>query len=501
MIFEKPEIQDDRYTGYAVFYCRNNPIGVVSAKGARNASLKLEKVPVNFIRYLVAIEDKRFYEHGAIDIKGICRAIFKNIQSLKIVQGGSTLTQQLARNLLHDNKKSIYRKLKEIFLAIRLENKYSKKEILELYFNNVFWGKNIYGLRAASLAYFSSEPNRLSISQQISLLTFLRGPNYYLRNSLIFLKRHEMLRRKLYDEHILSGRNISKMKKQGIEIGNNKLEIFNKKSIPFIAHSINVNDRSVITSLNKDLQARTLNFLNNCKYPTSVLCLSDGKIISVASSKGSEYPFYFRSNVGSTLKPFIYTFLRQNGVSATDKFATNNIHKLKWDINEVIDPGRKFITLREALLLSNNNTFVNASYEFGIEKILSYLAKLLNKPTSNFVSSSILGATNEGVTLYELAKTYYSFFIGQNEDPFANECNSILQENAQHKFMGELNNSFLKTGTTNFNQERFAIVGYGKSLFAFLRQENESNDYSKEGNFLFNILDFLKGISKTQYRW
>ena len=127
-----------QYNGYAVFCHDKRPLGVVSLNGERTAYCNIKQLPKSYGKYLTAIEDKRFYQHGAIDIKGITRAFYENIKMGKVVQGGSTITQQLARNILRDNKKIIIRKLKEIFLALELEKGHSKEDILELYFNKVF---------------------------------------------------------------------------------------------------------------------------------------------------------------------------------------------------------------------------------------------------------------------------------------------------------------------------------------------------------------------------
>lgn len=495
------QIETDKYKGYAVYSRDKQPLGVISSNGERTAICNTKTLPQKFKQYLIAIEDKRFYQHGALDKRGITRAFYENLKAGKVVQGGSTITQQLARNILRDNRKTIIRKLKEISLAIKLENKYSKDQILELYFNNVFWGKKIYGLRTASLEYFSKEPEQLNTAEQIALLTFLRGPNYYLKNEEKFFKRCDLLGKALHKRKILSSKKISKIKKTEIQIRSNNLEVFRNASVPYIAESVNEKKHSIITTLNKEIQQEATNFIASCKYPTSIIGIASGQVVAIASSNGTDYPFTFKTNVGSTLKPFIYTFLRENGVASNDLFPTTNIHNLNWDIREVQKLDRKYLSLKEALLLSNNNVFVNASYQIGIEKVLSFLAKTINKPENNLVPASILGATIDGITLNELANAYYRFFLDNSENPFKKECISILKEIALEKFECEFYNSFLKTGTTNFNKERFAIVGYAKILFGFLRQGNEIDDYSKEGKFLSSILGFLKKIRSKIYKW
>jgi membrane peptidoglycan carboxypeptidase len=489
------------FEGFALYCSKNKPLGIISPNADKQAICNKNTIPIKIKKCLVEIEDQRFYSHGAVDIRSISRALYHNIKSGKIVQGGSTITQQLARNILKDNRKNFSRKVRETKLAFDLESHYSKDEILDLYFNNVFWGKNNYGLRTASLGYFSKEPEQLSTKEQIVLLTLLRGPNYYISNEKLLEKRSEFLSELLLKRKILSNYKYNKIKRTHIKVQNNPLEIFRNSTIPFISSNINENKRTILSTLNNELQRKATSFISACKYPTSIIGVADGKIICLGSSNGSDFPLTYKSNVGSTLKPFIYTILRNGGVQAYDLFRTNTTNTINWDIREVQNITVEFLSLEDALLSSNNNAFVNATFDYGIEKTLLALSLIINKPLNNFVPSSILGATIEGLTLHELLLTYERYFKDYRTNLIKDECISILKKIAIEKFSGEFDNSFLKTGTTNFNKERFAIVGYANKLFGFLRQGNEENDYSKEGGFISNIIGFLRSISRKKYKW
>lgn len=489
------------FEGFALYCSKNKPLGVVSPNSDRQVICNSKTLPNNLKKYLVEIEDQRFYEHGAIDIRGITRALYHNFKAGKVVQGGSTITQQLARNLLRDNRRNVFRKIKETQIAFEIENKYSKDEILDLYFNNVFWGKKNYGLRTASLGYFLKEPENLSSKEQLALLTLLRGPNYYIKNKGLLEKRCDLLNEILFERNIISSKKYNKIRKTEINIQCNQLEVFRNTTIPFISSNIKENKRTIITTLDKELQCEVSNFINNSKYPTSIIAIEDGKVVSLGSSNGSDYPFTFKSNVGSTLKPFIYTFLRNSGIQSQDLFRTTTTNTINWDIREVQSVNSEFLSLEDALFYSNNNAFVNAAFDIGIEKTLVSLSYVTYKPINNFVPSSILGATVNGLTLYELVMAYENYFKDYKSNPIKEECISILNKIAVEKFKGEFNNSFLKTGTTNFNKERFAIVGYANKLFGFLRQGNEADDYSKEGGFISNIMGFLRNISLKNYKW
>ena len=492
---------NNNYDGFAVYCSNNRPFGVISSNGDRNAICNTRTVPNKIRKYLIEIEDKRFYEHGAIDIKGISRATLANLRAGKIVQGGSTITQQLARNQIRDNRKNIIRKLKETTLAFKIERRYSKDEIIDLYLNNVFWGKKNYGIRAACLDYFKKEPENLNTKEQIILLTLLRGPNYYLNNEVVLEKRCEFLSNKLLVRNIINQKKFTNIRNTETKIESDLLEVFRNDIVPFITKSINTSKYSIYSTLNNELQKEATKFISNSKYPTSIIGISNGKIICVSSSNGSDYPFLYRSNVGSTLKPFIYTILRQSGYSSSSLFSTTSSNSLDWNIREAQNVNSELLSLEEALFLSNNNSFVNAAYEYGMEELLCSLSIILSKPKSNLVPSTVLGATIEGLTLFELVKSYESFFCNYKSNSIKSECVAILNKIANDKFSGEFSNSFLKTGTTNFNKERFAIIGYENILFGFLRQGNEINDYSKEGGFISNILSFLRNISRKTYTW
>lgn len=489
------------YDGFAL-YCRNNkPIGVVSQNGDRKIICNTSLIPKKLKKYIVEIEDKRFYEHGAIDLKGITRAIYQNMKAGKIVQGGSTITQQLARNILRDNNKSLLRKLKETRLAFNLEKRHSKDAILNLYFDEVFWGKKNYGLRAASLDYFLKEPEHLSTKEQLALVTLLRGPNFYIKNEKLLKNRCEFLSKLLYKRNVLTEKKFNSLSRNKFKIQDNNLGVYRNITVPFISTRIIESKHTVITTLSKELQVEVTRFINNSQYPTSVIGISNGEVVCLGSSNGTDYPFTFKSNVGSTLKPFIYNILRTGGYKAQDLFQTTIDNDIGWQIKEAHCVNSKYLTLEEALIISNNAVFVNAVFNFGIDKALLPLSKIINKPLAKLVPASILGATTEGLSLYELVMIYNDFFYNYKEDPIKVESVAILRKIALEKFKGEFTNSFLKTGTTNFNKERFAILGYANMFFGFLRQGNEHDDSSKEGGFISSILNFLTNISKKVYKW
>lgn len=142
--------------------------------------VKIEDVPKYYQDAIIAVEDHRFKEHGAIDIISIGRAIVSNIQAKELNEGGSTITQQVAKNLYFITEKNfVYRKIAEIFLAFDLENNYSKDEILELYFNTIYFGEGYYGVKEASKGYYKKEPKDLTLYEASMLAGIPNAPSVY----------------------------------------------------------------------------------------------------------------------------------------------------------------------------------------------------------------------------------------------------------------------------------------------------------------------------------
>ncbi len=132
-----------------------------------------------FLEDIVAVEDRRFYEHGSIDIIAFTRAIVTNIMEGRLSEGGSTITQQVAKNLYFSNEKRFTRKIAEALVARDLEKTYSKEEILELYCNIIYFGQNCYGIREASLTYFQKEPIDLNYDESAVLAGIPQAPSSY----------------------------------------------------------------------------------------------------------------------------------------------------------------------------------------------------------------------------------------------------------------------------------------------------------------------------------
>ena len=145
---------------------------------------KLDEISPFFITQVIESEDRRFYDHKGINLSSTARAFLKNIETGTTTEGGSSITQQLAKNMYFSFEKRYERKVAELFVAFDLEKAYSKNEILELYCNIAYFGEGCYGIKEATLHYYGIEPNELTLEQAEILVKTLKSPNIYNPNTL-----------------------------------------------------------------------------------------------------------------------------------------------------------------------------------------------------------------------------------------------------------------------------------------------------------------------------
>lgn len=138
-----------------------------------------EQLPKNYINAVISVEDHRFYKHGAVDLIGIARAFYTNIRDGEFDEGGSTITQQVAKNVVFNQDKTLVRKLGEIFAAYDLEKNYSKDEIFALYVNSSYFGDGYYCIYDASMGYYHKEPKDLTLSEASMLAGVPNAPSVY----------------------------------------------------------------------------------------------------------------------------------------------------------------------------------------------------------------------------------------------------------------------------------------------------------------------------------
>ena len=205
------------------------------AAGSNRVYKTIDEIPADLQHAFVAIEDERFYEHNGIDIKGIIRAAYVGISNgFHFTEGASTITQQLARTVFLSNEKTWERKIEEMYIAVELEKKYTKEDILEFYLNNVYFANGYYGIEAAAQGYFGTDVSHLSLSQMIYLCAIPNNPTLYnpLTNPDKTEARRDRILKSMLEDKVISENSYETAKAEKIEtvqkdeIKNNYAETF-----------------------------------------------------------------------------------------------------------------------------------------------------------------------------------------------------------------------------------------------------------------------------------
>ena len=168
--------------GYAMYKnaIEETPLSVmVEEIKSKDNYTKIEELPKMYKDAVIAVEDHRFYKHNGVDVIAICRAIVNDIKAMSFVEGGSTITQQLSKNVHFTQEKKMTRKVAEVFMAMEIEKNYDKDEILELYLNTSYFGDGHYTVKEASKGYFNKEPGEMTNYEAIMLAGIPNAPSVY----------------------------------------------------------------------------------------------------------------------------------------------------------------------------------------------------------------------------------------------------------------------------------------------------------------------------------
>lgn len=215
-----------RSTETGILYdCKGQEIAIM--KGEKDVYyLERTEIPENVKAAIISIEDKKFYQHKGVDYRAIVRAVWAMIRNGEVTQGGSTITQQLARTVFLSQERTWQRKLEEIFLATELEKKYSKEKILEYYLNNIYFGNGYYGIQAASRGYFGVDVEYLDLSQIAFLCAIPNNPTLYdpILNKENTLKRRDRILNQMLEDGKITQTACELAKLEDIELNQNSLE-------------------------------------------------------------------------------------------------------------------------------------------------------------------------------------------------------------------------------------------------------------------------------------
>lgn len=415
------------------FDAKGNLITTVDSEEDR-IPVTIDKVPKNLQHAFLAAEDIRFYEHGGIDFRGIGRAIYTYIRWGE-VQGGSTITQQLAKNYFLTQEQTLSRKLHEAFIALQIEQKYTKNEILEMYMNQIYFGQGSYGVETAANTYFGKHVQDLDLAQCAMIAGIPKSPNYY---SPLSNPKAAKARQKTVLEQMAKYGFITK--EQADEAYAEPLTYKSLNESPgskkyFIDYVIQLlvdkfgpdavykQGLKVYTTLDPDMQkaaekaaALTPTYYtdsNKLKQPQSSIVAVDPKTGYIKAMIGGRGTDQFNRAVmaerqpGSAFKPFVYMNAFEQGATPSDTVQDSPIPG-DWNPQNYDRSFHGTVTYRTALTYSYNVPAVKVAMKYGPEKIVKLAKKFgittLVDDDENAVIA--LGGLTHGVTPLEMAGAY-----------------------------------------------------------------------------------------------
>lgn len=427
--------------------------GIYPVKKQERQLVKLQDVPDDLVLALLAVEDRRFYQHWGIDPRSILRAFWANLMAGKTVQGGSTLTQQLVKNLFLSSDRTLVRKINEALMSLLIELSYDKSVILETYLNEVYLGQNgakqIHGFLLASHFYFAKNLQQLSRGQMALLVGLVKGPSWYdpRRHPQRAQQRRNQVLALMQDQAVLSNAQVEKYSTAALAIVSKPVALSNpypalislvkrqlredysdevlKSSGLKIFTSIDpVIQMKAETSVKKLLPQLEANnkIADNLQVSVIVASSQQGEIQAMVSDRNPMFSGYNRAldarrQVGSLIKPGIYlTALQQaNKYTLASMLDDSPLH-LKTSQGSLWSPNnydKKFkgeILLSEALKTSRNVPTVRLGLALGLPAISATLHDLGIKSEVPAYPSMTLGAVN--LSAFDVANMYQTFASG-----------------------------------------------------------------------------------------
>jgi penicillin-binding protein 1B len=465
--------------------------------------LPFEYIPSIFWKGLIGVEDQRYLDHFGVDLKSLFRAMLTNLKTMKYTQGGSTISQQLVKNLFFTNEKTFSRKLKEMIVSIYIETKFPKEKILEAYLNEVHWGAlqgiKMKGVMAASLFYFGKKPADISSFEGAILIGLLKGPGYFhpLRKIERLQERAEVVYKKLIEENSVPNDLTLIWKKKDWDLFVTRLQKLESaryhqsiwRTLNDKEPTLSNYEKFVLVQKVADVKAKISKRFND-KFNTVDISV---KVMLGPLNSDQWYSYYSRiernkekaltlekHQVGSCIKPIIYSIFEDLGRKMSDYVSTDPITlKLKsgsWspkEAHKIVEPQ---ITMTEALMKSYNRPVVRVADELGfpvIEDKMKFYFPDLKTPLGDY-PSELLGSME--LSMSELRDIYVKFirtecgkiknserFMDQSVLQIMSDPNQTTVERAVDVVMQKLR-FFGKTGTTNNGYDNWYVAFDGKNL-------------------------------------
>ncbi len=429
---EEMETANDKQV-IEVCYSNGNKITTLGDLYANQ--ITFNQIPGHLIDAVVATEDRKFFSHNGVDILGIARALYVNARADRIVQGGSTITQQLAKMMFLKPDRTIKRKVQELMLAWQLEKTFSKEQILTLYLNRAYFGAGNYGIASASRYYFSKPVAKLNLNESAMLAGLLKAPSKLSPNNshkLAERRTHQVLEN-MVDAGYLNEGNISEIKKP-IAYKDNKLQRFYFSD--YVANQFpeylpkadqsSKNRFTITTTLDENLQKivedETNNFVkkNDKRLGKSevALILMNKKGAVLALVGGKDYQksqfnraIYAKRQAGSAFKIFVYLTALQQGFDPEDKMEDKKVSLGGWSPDNYDKKYYGEVSLKDAFAKSLNSISVQLTAKLNTKEIIKNALKMgVISNIDNNDATVALGTTE--VSLLELVNSYAAIASG-----------------------------------------------------------------------------------------
>lgn len=401
--------------------------------------LSFDSIQTQVVEVLLTVEDRTFFSHFGVSIRGVIRAAFLNISSGRIVSGGSTITQQLVRNRLQPSSRGYRYKLKEMYFAWRLERYMTKEEILESYLNTAYFGHQSYGIGAAASTYFGKSVSELSVSEISLLVGLLQSPSVF--DPFVDIEaargRQKVVLNSLYESNILSSEVLSDALREPLSLVSDRTRMYAPHFVSWLVQ--NSPEFSEIsgekkTTLERDLQLEIERIIEQelsrlqGKHVTSaavvVLDAHTGELLSMVGSAdywnkehdGQVNVATSLRQPGSALKPFTYALALESGDTAATTVYDIETSFFTQEGNPYIPRNYDYgyhglVRYREALANSYNIAAVRVLEKFGVQNLLKLLQSAgittLHQSPEYYGLALTLG--DGEVTLLELVQAYGIF--------------------------------------------------------------------------------------------
>ena len=369
-------------------------------------NVSLQEIPRSFQDAIIVMEDKKFYRHHGFDLVGVGRAVYLNLKNRRVVAGGSTITQQTAKNLYLSHERTFSRKLKELFYAFQLERRYSKDEILALYCNTIYFGEGAYGVEMAARTYFGKHARELNVAEAALLAGLPNWPSQYdpyLHPEKARERQHLVLQR-MVEEGKLTSREQRQAQEQPLEF--NRIRFLGGDAPYFVAmvkdylvkkygqRMVYQGGLRVYTTLDQDMQQAANQAVASGLEPHAAdlqaalvaVDPANGELRALVGGRDfTTAPFnraWARRQPGSTFKPFMYSLGIAWGFTPADTFMCEEV-SYRLPSGEVYKPTdygkepyhwRRF-TLKEAVMISDNVVAVQVNRILGPKETARHAEK------------------------------------------------------------------------------------------------------------------------------